>query len=124
MDLQNIWGDELVDDDDDIGVSGEYQQEYMHRQIEKRHKKPASSGKATPKLMRTIQEFRQLLSFKNAEWTGIEICGMCALDGSGFKTQIKIKEISGIVKQLVQTFQTRFTMLKVFTYYVTVACHP
>jgi hypothetical protein len=113
VDLENIWGDELVDDDDDIGVSGESQQEYMRRVMEKRNKKPAPRRRAAPKVMRTIQQLRQLLSFKNAEWIGIEIRGRGALDGSDLKTQIKIKEISGIVKQLVQTFGTRFTISKV-----------
>ena len=101
------------DDDDDIGVSGESQQEYMRRQIEKRNKKPAPRRRAAPKVMRTVRELRQLLSFENAEWIGIEIRGRGALDGSDLKTQIKIKEISEIVKQLVQTFGTRFTILKV-----------
>lgn len=63
--------------------------------------------------MRTLLELRQLLSFENAEWIGIEICGRGALDGSDLKTQMKIKEISGIVKQLVEKFQSRFTISKV-----------
>jgi hypothetical protein len=35
------------------------------------------------------------------------------LDGSDLKTQIKVKEIAGIVKQLVEKFQSRFTISKV-----------
>ena len=80
---------------------------------EKRNKKPAPRRRAAPKVMRTIRELRQLLSFENAEWIGIEIRGRGALDGSDLKTQIKIKEISGVVKHLVQTFGTRFTISKV-----------
>ena len=63
--------------------------------------------------MRTLLELRQLLSFKNAKWIGIEIRGRGALDGSDLKTQIKITEISRIVKQLVEKFQYRFTISKV-----------
>ena len=64
-------------------------------------------------MMRTLLELRQLLSFKNAKWIGIEIRGRGALDGSDLKTQIKITEISRIVKQLVEKFQYRFTISKV-----------
>lgn len=61
----------------------------MRRQIEKRNKQ---SG-AAPNVMQTVREFRQLLSFENAEWIGIEIRGRGALDGSDLMTQIRIKEI-------------------------------
>ena len=81
--------------------------------MEKCHKKPVPRRRAKPKVMRTLLELRQLLRFEIAEWIGIEIRGRGALDGSDLKTQIKIKEISGILKQLVEKSQSRFTISKV-----------
>ena len=49
VDLQNVCGDDLVEDDDDIGVSGESQQDYMRRVMEKRHKKPVPRRRAKQK---------------------------------------------------------------------------
>jgi hypothetical protein len=60
-----------------------------------------------------VRDLRQLLEFKNAEWIGIQVQGKGALDGSDLKTQQKIQEMAGIVKQLIDQFGTAVTILKV-----------
>jgi hypothetical protein len=51
-----------------------------------------------------VRDLKQLLTFTNADWIGIDIRGGGALDGSDLSTQQKIKEISGVVKQLILQF--------------------
>jgi len=60
-----------------------------------------------------VRDLRQLLAFTNAEWIGIEIWGGGALDGSDLGTQQKMKEMSGIVKQLIDRFGDAFTIKKI-----------
>jgi hypothetical protein len=71
--------------------------------------KKNSSKKSTP----AVRDLRRLLTFKQAEWVGIEIWGKGALDGSDLKTQQKIKDISRIVEELIAQFGDCFTIMKV-----------
>ncbi|KFY26211.1 hypothetical protein V491_01399 [Pseudogymnoascus sp. VKM F-3775] len=59
-----------------------------------------------------VRDLRQLLEFTNAEFIRIEVSGRGALDGSDPQTQEKIKEISGIVKTLIEQFGEKLTIRK------------
>lgn len=61
-----------------------------------------------------VWDLKQLLALENAEWIGIEIRGGGALDGSDLQTQLKIQEISGVIKQLITRFPgERFSIKKI-----------
>ncbi|KAI1104846.1 hypothetical protein F4804DRAFT_351662 [Jackrogersella minutella] len=61
-----------------------------------------------------VRDLKQLLAFENAEWIGVDIRGGGALDGSDLQTQLKTKEISGIVKRLIIRFpRQRFGIKKI-----------
>ena len=62
---------------------------------------------------RTAYELRRILAFGQAEWVGIEIHRSGALDGSDAGTQKKIKDISSVVKQLMITFPSQLTILRI-----------
>lgn len=59
-----------------------------------------------------VRDLRQLLEFTNAEFIRIEVFGRGALDGSDPQTQEKIKEMSGIVKTLIEQFGEKLTIRK------------
>jgi hypothetical protein len=59
-----------------------------------------------------MRDLRQLLEFTNAEFIGIEVQGGGALNGSDIQTQEKIKEMSGIVKKLIERFGEKLTIRK------------
>jgi hypothetical protein len=59
-----------------------------------------------------VRDLRQLLAFKNAELIEIQVHGGGALDGSDLQTQKKIKEMSKIVKQLIEHFGTALAIRK------------
>jgi hypothetical protein len=53
-----------------------------------------------------------LLALKRAEYIGIEILGLGALDRNDLRTEQKIKNMSTVVTKLVDRFQERFTIVK------------
>ena len=59
-----------------------------------------------------VQDLKQLLEFTDAESISIEVRGGGALNGSDLRTQLKIKEMSGIVKELIKRFGDKFTIRK------------
>jgi hypothetical protein len=61
-----------------------------------------------------VWDLKQLLALEKAEWVGVEIRGGGALDGIDLQTQLKIKEVSGVVKQLIIRFpRERLSIQKV-----------
>ncbi|KFY89228.1 hypothetical protein V500_05856 [Pseudogymnoascus sp. VKM F-4518 (FW-2643)] len=59
-----------------------------------------------------VRDLRQLLEFTNAKSIGIEVRGGGAPDGSDLRIQQKIKEISGIVKELIKQYGEKLTIRK------------
>lgn len=59
-----------------------------------------------------VQDLKKLYEFTNAESIGIEVRGGGALNGSDLRTQLKIKEMSGIVKELIMLFGDKLAIRK------------
>lgn len=59
-----------------------------------------------------MQDLKQLYEFTNAESISIEVRGGGALNGSDLRTQLKIKEMSGIVKELIMRFGDKLAIRK------------
>ena len=111
VDLDHIYGDNPDSDIDEaelFDAEGKLLSPTERRKAAKKLGKKASK-KSTP----AVRDLRRLLAFTQAEWIGVEIWGKGALDGSDLKTQLKIKEISKVVKELIAQFQDRFTIRKV-----------
>jgi hypothetical protein len=51
-----------------------------------------------------VQDLKQLFALENAERIGIDIEGGGACDGQDLGTQIKIKEIAAVIKELIARF--------------------
>lgn len=64
---------------------------------------------------RAVRDLKQLMGLEKAEWIGIYVVGGGAANGSDLATQQKIKEISGVVQELIERFQGRLTIRKVRT---------
>ncbi|UKZ78694.1 hypothetical protein TrVFT333_006440 [Trichoderma virens FT-333] len=61
-----------------------------------------------------VAELENLFHFSNATCLTLEIIGEGAADGSDFDTQLLVKEVSSIVKRLIDHFGTRFQIRKGF----------
>lgn len=112
VDLNYIYGDNPDSDIDEAELydtGGKLLSPIEGRKAEKKLGKKKASKKSTP----AVRDLRRLLAFTQAEWIGVEIWGKGALDGSDLKTQLKIKEISKVVKELIVQFQDCFTIRKV-----------
>jgi hypothetical protein len=112
VDLNHIYGDNPdsdIDESELFDAEGKLLSPIERRKAEKKLGKKKASKKSTP----AVRDLRRLLAFTQAEWIGVEIWGKGALDGSDLKTQLKIKEISKVVKELIAQFQDRFTIFKI-----------
>ncbi|KAJ9640278.1 hypothetical protein H2199_005817 [Coniosporium tulheliwenetii] len=67
----------------------------------------ASKAKKGKEKSAVVRDLEGLMKVENAEWIGIEI------EGSDLRTQQKIKEMSKIVKRLIERFGERLTIGKV-----------
>lgn len=75
---------------------------------------PKPKGKNTRKEEgQAVQDLTRLLEFKNASRVEVHIEGGGAPDGSDLRTQLKIKEISRVVEDLITQFGHGFTIVKV-----------
>jgi hypothetical protein len=110
VDVVNAWAEDvedLVTDGEDVLTSELYSLPPAERRRREREREKL------PRMPRTARELRRLLAFEHAERVGIEIHGSGALDGSDAETQKKIKDISRVVKQLIDKFPTQLTILRI-----------
>jgi hypothetical protein len=70
-----------------------------------------SKAKAT----QAVRDLRLLFKLRNPEWVHIAIHGGGSLDGSDLGTQLKIQEISKVVKKLLEWFPGRLKIRKVLS---------
>ena len=117
VDLQHIYKDEFDkrnnEDEDEDGDMDDNARDHQASAPGPGQGKGKGGKSSKAKATQAVRDLRLLFKLKNVEWIHIAIHGGGSLDGSDLGTQLKIQEISKVVKKLLERFPGRLKITKV-----------